>query len=96
MLNFVLAIGAILLGLALFGLFILKYRFSLDDLDPFSYNNEFYTDLAPESRPKLPESFCKHLGEKTDVIINSTVTCETIQTICDDCGTPIKERTECL
>ena len=37
---------------------------------------------------------CLHI-HKTDVTVKSTVTCETIQTICDDCGEVIKTRTEC-
>jgi len=38
---------------------------------------------------------CPHQGEKTDVVVNSCVTCETIHTICDDCGEVLNTKTDC-
>lgn len=37
---------------------------------------------------------CPH-HNRTDVTVESTVTCETIYTICDDCCEVLKQRTEC-
>ena len=49
-----------------------------------------YFDKAPEKN----ESSCPH-KDVVDVIVDSNVTCETIQTICMDCGKVLDERTEC-
>lgn len=38
---------------------------------------------------------CPHHGEKTDVVVNSCVTCETVHTICDDCGEVLNTKTDC-
>ncbi|WP_435135772.1 hypothetical protein [Formosa sp. A9] len=96
MLNIAITIGAILISLALLGLFILKYSYSLDDLDPFSYNNDWDDNLAPEHMPCLPPAPCLHDAEKSDVVICCTVTCETIHTLCDQCGQILNIRTECI
>ncbi|WP_435138852.1 hypothetical protein [Formosa sp. A9] len=95
MLNFVLTIGAILVCLALFGLFILKYRYSLDDLDPFNYNNYWNDNIAPDHQSIVPIN-CKHKGGTTDVVQTIAVNCETINTLCNDCGQVLTSYTECL
>lgn len=38
---------------------------------------------------------CPHLGDKTQKVVDSCVTCETVHTICDDCGMVLKETLEC-
>jgi len=38
---------------------------------------------------------CPHTGEKTDVVVNSCVTCETVHTVCDDCGQVLNVRHDC-
>lgn len=54
-----------------------------DDNDPDMYWYDNYTVIK-----------CPHL-ETTDVTVDSTVTCETIHTICDACGKVLEQRTEC-
>lgn len=37
---------------------------------------------------------CPHT-DRTDVVVSSSVTCETIHTICDDCSAVLNTRTDC-
>lgn len=37
---------------------------------------------------------CPHFNE-TDQVVTSNVTCETIHTVCEDCGTITNIRTDC-
>lgn len=63
-----------------------------DDKDP----DQFWDDSYKESeRPYIDyTNNCKH-NEKTDVTVCSCVTCETIHTICDDCGSVLNVKVEC-
>jgi len=73
--------GAITIVLLVFA-FIANHCFYDDD--PDMYPNDNYSVLT-----------CPHTGEKTDVTVESNVTCETIHTICDDCGKVLKVRIDC-
>lgn len=64
-------------------LVVILSHFCFDDSDPDMYWHDNYTVIE-----------CAHL-ECTDVVVESNVTCETIHTICDDCGKIIRKRTEC-
>jgi len=55
-----------------------------DDADPDMYYYDNYSVIA-----------CPHQGEKTDVVVNSCVTCETVHTICDDCGEVLNVKVDC-
>lgn len=55
-----------------------------DDEDP---DLDWYNNYAKQN--------CPHEGEKTDVIIDSAVTCEVIHTICDDCSQVLNVKIEC-
>lgn len=37
---------------------------------------------------------CPHLGEKTDVVVNSNINVEEIWTCCDSCGDVVNKRVE--
>lgn len=56
-----------------------------DDTDPDMYYYDNYAVIN-----------CHHTGDKTDVVVNSCVTCETIHTICDTCGKVLKRRIDCV
>ena len=73
-------IGAIVL-LALF-LMVLSF-FCFDDNDPDMDWYDNYTTIQ-----------CPHI-EKTDVIVNATVTCEEVWTVCDNCSEVLNKRTDC-
>lgn len=55
--------------------------FDDNDQDQFWHDN--YTVLD-----------CPHVN-KTDVTVHSCVTCETVHTICDDCGEVLNVRHDC-
>jgi len=56
-----------------------------DDTDPDMQYYDNYAVIA-----------CPHTGEKTDVCVASCVTCETIHTVCDDCGTVLNVKIDCI
>lgn len=54
----------------------------------------FYENKRPWYCLK-PTTECRHEGDKTLVTVQSAVTCETVQTICDDCGGILETNIEC-
>lgn len=75
----------IILAIITFGIYLLNKLANrcFDDNDP---------DLNWYDNYKVDK--CPHLN-KTDVTVESNVTCETIHTICDDCGKILNVRTDC-
>ena len=57
--------------------------FCFDDQDPDQYWLDNYAVIE-----------CPHINV-SDVVVNSTVTCETVHTICDDCSKVLNVRTDC-
>lgn len=57
--------------------------FFFDDADPDMDWYDNYTVID-----------CPHI-EKTDVVVESNVTCEVVHTICDDCGQVLNTRIDC-
>jgi len=64
--------------------FVILANNAFDDEDPDMY---WYDETQVIT--------CPHQGEKTDVVINASVTCETIHTVCDDCGQVLNVRIDC-
>lgn len=59
-----------------------KCTFNDNDADQFWYDN--YAVLE-----------CPHQGSKSLVSVDSSCGCETIHTVCDDCGKTLKVEIEC-
>lgn len=86
----------ILLSIAL----VILSHMSFDDNDPDIFWHDNYDDMPLEMyaechRPYIEPLPCKHTGEKTDVVMWVTCTCEEIHTFCDDCGENLGIRREC-
>lgn len=78
-------IGLLIVFFVLIGGLAFLANFCFYDDDPDMYPNDNYSVLT-----------CPHSGNKTDVTVKSTVTCETIHTYCDDCGEVLNVRTDCV
>jgi len=79
-----LIITFIVLAITIIGFFLFFANDCFDDLDPAMFWHDNYKVIQ-----------CPHKDQKTDVVINSCVTCETIHTVCDDCGEVLNVKTDC-
>lgn len=74
----------IVLAVTIIGILLIFSNDCFDDLDPDMFFYDEYSVIQ-----------CPHKGQKTDVVVNSCVTCETIHTVCDDCGEVLNVKTDC-
>lgn len=80
--TFLLILVVIAIIVYVFGLISL---FCFDDEDP---DIDWMDNYAVVACPHPPD-------HRTDVVVASSVTCETIHTICDDCSAVLNTRTDC-
>lgn len=82
----------IVFALSAVGIVVVSYCcFNDNDADMFWHDN-----YAECQRPYVAaKETCNHTGDKTDVVVWTTTTCECVHTICDNCGKVLKENTDC-
>lgn len=66
-----------------------------DDDDPDLYWYDNYAAPIKGATPTYGAINCKHDKGKTDIVVDSTVTCEEVWTICDYCQEVLNKRTDC-
>lgn len=89
--NLCIAVVVLLVIVCAVIMYIAKHCFDDDDPDMFWYDNY---DGCHEPYVAL-KNHCDHTGDKTLVNESSAVNCETVLTICDDCGKILKRETDC-
>lgn len=61
-----------------------------------AFSNDCFAELDSGLFCFDQAELCQHQSEKTDVVINTCVTCETIHTICDNCGKILNVKIDCI